>query len=66
MNRERLPLTTTMFDAVLEKTEEVRTAALNGSLYTKGDENDLYDFLRMMHEVPHMREEWGLIVGVAG
>jgi hypothetical protein len=55
-----------MFDAVLEKTEEVRTAALNGSLYTKGDENDLYDFLRMMHEVPHMREEWGLIVGVAG
>ena len=55
-----------MFDTVLEKTEEVRTAALNGSLYTVGDESDLYNFLRMMHEVPYMREEWGLIVGVAG
>jgi hypothetical protein len=55
-----------MVEAILEQSDKIRTTALNGTLYTVDDDNDLYDFLRMMYEVPYMREEWGLVVGEAG
>ena len=68
MNKEpfnrRDPLS--LFEAVIEKSDKIHTAALNASLYTQWDDSELYNFLHMMLELPHMREEWGLVVGVAG
>ena len=66
MKREQLPLTNIMVEAILDQSDKIRTTALNGTLYTVGDDNDLYDFLRMIYEVPYIREEWGLVIGEAG
>lgn len=60
-----LPIEKEMKKAMRESAK-VHKSALNESLYLKGKDKHLYEFLCALHDIPEMVEDWGLIVGEAG